>query len=173
MEDSDIEISDEAYRLQRKWYVLHVRPRSEKKVAGYLVKYKALYFLPLYTKIRKVQRRKVRTELPLFPGYVIAKLDFNQRLSILKTNHVVQAIIVISPRVMIHQLRQVVRALRRAPLIRTTKIYKVGQLVKIKFGPFMGTEGYVKRSRGKSSLVLNVDILGTAVEVDVPPEYCE
>lgn len=173
MDNEEETIADEEYRLRRKWYVLHVKPRTEKKVANYLSDYKAWHFLPLFTKVRKVQRRKVRTQLPLFPGYVIAKLDFNKRLAILKTNLVVKAIPVFAPRLMIHQLRQVMHALRRAPLVKTTKIYKVGQFVKIKFGPFMGTEGYVKRTRGKTSLVLNVDILGTAVEVDVPPQYCE
>ena len=37
--------------------------------------YKYPRYLPTYTKVRKVQRRKVRRELPLFPGYVFARLN--------------------------------------------------------------------------------------------------
>ena len=53
---------------RRTWYVLHVKPRTEKKTVEYLRTYGYFYHLPVYLKITKVQRRKVKREHPLFPG---------------------------------------------------------------------------------------------------------
>ena len=89
------------------WYVLHVKPRTEKKVVAYLASYGFFRYLPVYVKVTKVQRRKVRTELPLFPGYVFTRLDADGRLKMLRTNLLVRTIPVARPREMIHKLRQI------------------------------------------------------------------
>ena len=82
------------------WYVLHVKPRTEKKVVEYLRSYGYFRHLPVYTKITKVQRRKVRRELPLFPGYVFTKLFPDERIKMLQTNLLVNTIKVLEPRKM-------------------------------------------------------------------------
>ena len=40
----------------RIWYVLHVKPRTEKKVAWYLGRYKCFHHLPVRIVVHKVQR---------------------------------------------------------------------------------------------------------------------
>ena len=158
---------------KRRWYVLHVKPRTEKKVAGHLKAYGYFWHLPTYVKIKKVQRRKVRTELPLFPGYVFTKLFPDERIQVLRTNLVVKTIFVRHPRPMIHQLRQIARAARRTSDFKPANPFKAGDLVRIKYGPLAGTEGYVRRIGAKATLCLNVDMLGAAVEVSVSPEDVE
>ena len=93
--------------MRRSWYVLHVKPRTEKKTMLYLAGNSGFRYLPLVLKITKVQRRKVRRLVPVFPGYVFAKLSPDERITILKTNLIVRTIFVTRPREMIHQLRQV------------------------------------------------------------------
>ena len=159
---------------RRAWFVLHVRPRTEKKVVLFLRKYACFYHLPLYAKVTKVQRRKVRRELPLFPGYVFTRLSADERQEILKTNLLVRAIYVPYPRAMIHQLRQIARATRGMPeLISPAQMFKAGDLVRVKYGPLRGTEGYVKREGARMTLCLNVEILGSAVEVAISPSDIE
>ena len=118
------------------WYVLHVKPRTEKKVVAYLASYGCFRYLPVYVKVTKVQRRKVRTELPLFPGYVFTRLDADGRLKMLRTNLLVRAIPVAHPREMIHQLRQIARMARGAPVVYTGPQFKVGDLVRVTSGPW-------------------------------------
>jgi len=154
--------------------VLHVKPRTEKKVVGYLDSYRYFRHLPLYVKITRVQRRKVRRELPLFPGYVFTRLTPEERVTMLKTNLIVRTILVERPRPMIHQLRQIARVTRKAAhQVRPTNPYKVGDYVRVVYGAFRGTEGYIKRQGANASICLNVDILGTAVEVSISPEDVE
>lgn len=155
---------------KRDWYVLHVKPRTEKKVARIMAAYRYFCHLPLYVKITKVQRRKVRRELPVFPGYIFTKLFADERVEMLKTNLVVRTINVRDPRRMIHQLRQVANVSKGIlNEIRTTEVFEAGEYVRITSGPFRGTEGYVKRTGRDAKLCLNVDILGTAIEVTVSP----
>lgn len=158
---------------RRTWYVLHVKPRTEKKTVEFLRSYGYFYHLPVYLKITKVQRRKVKRELPLFPGYVFTKLFPDERLRMLQTNLIVHMITVLKPREMIHQLRQISRASRMKPEMRPAHSFKVGDLVRVKYGPLRGTEGYIKREGAHATLCLNVEILGAAVEISISPEDIE
>ena len=140
----------------RTWYVLHVKPRTEKKVAAYLSRYRFFCHLPVYVKVTKVQRRKVRRELPLFPGYVFTRLSTDERVKMLQT---------------VHQLRQVSKAGRNAAeLRRLAQVFKAGDYVRIVSGPMRGTEGYVMRDGGRTTLCLNVEVLGAAAGIYISPE---
>jgi len=159
--------------MKRDWYVLHVKPRTEKKVVRFLEEYGYFRHLPVYVKITKVQRRKVRRELPLFPGYVFTRLLPEERLRMLQTNLLVRTIFVQRPREMIHQLRQISRASRSAPDIRPVNPFKAGDYVRVKYGPMRGMEGYVKREGAKAMICLNLEILGSAVETSISPDDLE
>ena len=159
--------------MKRTWYVLRVKPNAEKKMVKYLAAYGYFRHLPVYTKITRVQRRKVRYEIPLFPGYVFTRLLPEERLRVLQTNLVIATLTVPRPREMIHQLRQIAHAGRAAPDFRPANPYKAGDYVRVTAGPLRGTEGYVKREGANASICLNVEILGAAVEVSISPADVE
>jgi len=155
--------------MKRDWLVLHVKPRTEKKVARYLHEYGYFCHLPLFVKVVKVQRRKVKRQLPLFPGYVFTKLFPDERINMLKTNLIVKTIYSKQPRLMIHQLRQIAHASRGDISMTPVAMCKVGDYVRVVSGPMRGTEGYIQRKGRDASLCLNIEILGVAVEVSVAP----
>ena len=157
----------------RRWCVLHVKPRTEKKMAAYLAHDRIWHYLPLLTKVRRVQRRKVRTEVPLFSGYVFARLGAESRLAMLKKNLIVRIIPVPRQRELIHQLRQIAHAGRAGHEVRKAPLFKAGDYVRVVQGPFYGVEGYIRRDEGGASIVLNVEILGQAVAVSISPSDCE
>ena len=139
----------------------------------YLGRYGCFRYLPVVVKVTKVQRRKVRRELPVFPGYVFTRLFPEERVEIIRTNLVVHTISVTNPREMIHQLRQIEHATRSASEIRRTNPFKVGDYVRVKLGPMRGLEGYVRREGPNATICLNVEILGAAVEMAISPEDVE
>ena len=116
-----------------------------------------------------MQRRKVVRYLPVFPGYVFARLFPEERMTMLRTQHIVRTIEVTDPRRMIHQLRQVEHACRLPADIRQAESFAAGEYVKVVSGPLRGLEGQVKRVGARTSLVLTVDILGRAIEATVAP----
>ena len=159
--------------MKRDWYVLHVKPRTEKKVAQWLGFYGYFCHLPLYKKVMKVQRRKVRRFLPVFPGYVFTRLLPDERLTILKTNLVVKTIFVQQPRTMIHQLRQIKNATKSDRNVKVSHNFHPGDIVRIKSGVMRGVEGVVKREGANATLCINVDILSATVEVSISPAELE
>jgi len=159
---------------RKSWFVLHVKPRTEKKVMLYLARYGCFRYLPLVLKVTKVQRRKVRRSVPVFPGYVFSRMSPEERIEMLRTNLIVSTIYVTRPREMIHQLRQVEHAAKHAPPdMRRTQLFKQGDFVRVTAGPLRGTEGYVRREGSSAKICLNVEILGAAVELSVSPEDLE
>ena len=151
------------------WYVLHVKPRMEKKVYEELRLLGVFCHLPLYRKVTKVQRRKVVRELPLFPGYVFTRLDPDARREIMKTQRIVRTIEVAEPRKMIHELRQIAHAGLLPVDLKTLSTFEVGERVHMTSGPFRGLDGYVRRHSSATSIILTLEILGRAVEVSVSP----
>ncbi len=157
--------------MSRFWYLIHVKPRTEKKMQAWLSALKIWNYLPVSVNVRKVQRRTVRTEKPIFPSYILARMNDDERVQAVKSNLVVVLIPIDHPRQVIHQLRQVVRAARISQELKSVPIAEETRtLVRIKNGPLAGLEGYVKRVGDKCMVVANMDVLGTAVEVEVSPE---
>ena len=75
------------------------------------------------------------------------------------------------PRPVIHQLRQVVRAMKSAQELKNVPMAdKAGRFVRIKSGPMAGLEGYLVKKGDAYSMVVNMDALGTAIEVSVAAE---
>ena len=157
----------------RAWYVLHVKPRTEKAVNDHLAILRVFHYLRLVRRETKVQRRKVVRFLPVFPGYVFTRLFPDERMAILRTQHVVRTIEVTDPRRMIHQLRQIEHARRLPADLRLAESFAAGEYVKVVSGPLRGLEGQVKRIGAHTTLVLTVDILGRALEATVEPADLE
>ena len=165
-----MDTEDENERLARRtWYVLHVKPRCEKKVNDFLAAIRVFHYLPLVRKETKVQRRRIVRYLPVFPGYVFTRLFPDERSRVLGTKQVVRTIEVGEPRRMIHQLRQVEHASRLPADLRIADTFATGECVKVVSGPLRGLEGQVVRRGNATSLVLSVDILGRALEASVAP----
>ena len=152
---------------RRSWYVLHVKPRAEKKVDDFLAALRVFHYLPLLRKETRVQRRKVVRFLPAFPGYVFTRLSQEERAQVFGTRNIVRTIPVAQPRRMIHQLRQVEHALRLPADLRAVEHFAEGEYVKVVSGPLRGLEGQVRRVGNSASIVLSVDILGRAIEASV------
>jgi len=149
----------------RYWKVLFVKPRTEKKVVEYCQLYGIAHYLPLREKTRTAQRRRVTVRLPVFPGYVFARVTPDRRLALLKTNLLVRILEPEFPRRMLRDLVMVRRALRANPALEAAKPLTAGRLVRITDGPFRGIEGRVARLAGALKVVLNVDMIGQAVAV--------
>ena len=155
------------------WKVLFVKPRAEKKVSEYCALYNIPFYLPLRENTRVIQRRRVTTLLPVFPGYVFAKFSPGQRLLLLQTNLLVRILEPMQPRRMLRDLIMVRRALRADPALKPAKHLAKGQLVRIVSGPFQGVEGRVDRLSGTLKVVLNIDMIGRAVAVTAETDQVE
>jgi transcription antitermination factor NusG len=156
-----------------RWYVLHLKPRTEKKLAEYSSKLGLSHYLPLRQETKVYQRRKVTVQKPVFPGYFFVAFDQRSRQAILSTNHVVRIMDVTDQRLLLHELAQVRKALDVDATLGAVEALTAGRMVRITAGPFMGVEGMVSGLKGPNAVRLNVDLIGQAIAVEVDKDYLE
>jgi transcriptional antiterminator RfaH len=149
------------------WYVLHLRPRSEKKVAEVCQAYGMEHYLPLREETKIYQRRKVTVRKPLFSGYLFAAVTPDTRIYLQRTNHIIRFLEPGSEENLLRDLAQIRLALEADPRLEADASLTEGGRVRIKGGPFMGIEGVLQSVRGKTQVRLNVEMIGQSVTLDV------
>ena len=154
-----------------KWHVLYIRSRTEKKLAEYSDKFGLHYYLPLRTETKIFQRRKVVVEKPVFPGYFFVRFNSDGKLLLQKTNHLVHIINVPNQRKFLHELAQIRKALLIDSSLGACNPYEKGRIVKINSGPFQGIEGQINMVKPSGKILLNIDMIGQAVAVEVDKAY--
>lgn len=155
------------------WAVLHVRPRCEKKMADYCRFYGVENYLPLRSETKIYQRRKVVVEKPVFPGYVFAALREKQRALVTRSNSIARIIDVGDQDRFVREVEQVRKALTVDPTLGATAAFTQGRMARITAGPFQGLEGVIAIAKGAARLVLNVQMIGKAVSVEVDMDMLE
>jgi len=155
------------------WYVIHVKPRCEKKLAEYCARSHLTVDLPLREETKIYQRRRVTVEKPVFPGYVFVCYSPEQKLTLLKSQSIVRIIEVPNQATLIRELRQIREALSIDPTLDACASFQAGKRVSIRSGPFQGLEGVVQTVKGKTKVVLNVEMIGRALAVEVGIELLD
>ena len=155
------------------WHVLHVRPRCEKKMAEYSATNGIAFDLPLREETKIYQRRKVTVHKPLFPGYVFVLFAPAEKTTVLKSNQIVRILPVVNQAQLVRELEQIRQALAVDPTLDACAAFSAGRRVLIGGGPFQGLEGVVQTVRGKTRVVLNIEMIGRAVAVEVDMNFLE
>lgn len=125
------------------------------------------HYLPLRQETKVFQRRKVTVNKPVFPGYVFVQMPATKRELALKSNYVVRMIPVKDQDTFLWEVEQVQKALTVDPTLGATQAFSCGRLVRVTGGPFQGLEGKVVTVKGETRVMLNVDMIGQAVSLEV------
>ena len=155
------------------WHVVHVKPRCEKKLAEYCAKHALTCDLPLREETKIYQRRRVTVSKPVFPGYCFLNYDESKRVTLLKSNLLVRVLKVMDQAQLVRELQQVHQALAADPTLDACAAFQAGKRVTIRSGPFCGLEGVVQMVRGKARVILNVEMIGRGLAVEVGMEVLE
>src|ERR1700739_3959425 len=74
------------------WYAVYTCAKREKLVASQFALRGVEHFLPLYQTVRRWSDRRVKLQLPLFPGYLFVFTALRNRLPILTVPGVVRLV---------------------------------------------------------------------------------
>jgi transcription antitermination factor NusG len=152
------------------WFAVRTASGREKSVASQLQARGIEEFVPLYRTRRQWSDRTKELELPLFPGYIFCRFDFNDRLPVLITPGV-QMIVGVgklpSPvsEVEIDNLRRVVASGVAAH--PHDQYLTVGERVRIREGSLAGVEGILVEVKNSWRIVLSVELLQRSVSVEL------
>ncbi len=151
------------------WYAAYTRANHEKRVAEQLVRKRIEHFLPLYGSVRRWKDRRMRLQLPLFPGYVFVQLALRNRLQVLEIPSVVRLVgfnghPTALPDGEMEALREGLASQLRA---EPHPYLPVGRRVRILRGPLTGLEGILLRRKSSFRVVLSVELIMRSVAVEV------
>jgi transcription antitermination factor NusG len=153
------------------WYALSTRHQHEKTVAECLAGKGFEVFLPLYRAVHCWQDRTKQLSLPLFPGYVFLRTEFDRRLQVLTTPGVFRFVSSADRPIPIEQadIDSVRQLTQRGSRAEPHPFLKTGDWVRVKTGPLADLEGILTHWKGAFRLVLSVELLqqSASVEVDV------
>jgi transcriptional antiterminator NusG len=149
------------------WFVLHTKSRQEKILANELAARRVSHYLPLVKRHRLYGNRKAIVEEPLFPGYVFLFGTPDQAYQADRTRRVANIIRVNNQRQLEWELHNIKLALSKdAPLDPYPHLVK-GQRVEVRSGPFQGLQGIIEDRAKESRLILQVDVLGRSVTLEI------
>jgi transcription antitermination factor NusG len=151
------------------WYAAYTCANHEKSVTQKLQQRSVEFFLPLYESVRRWQDRRVRLELPLFPGYVFVRLSLRNRLQVLEIPGIVRLVGFNGhPTPLPTEDIEMIRSCfdRRHPLKPHSYVQR-GQRVRVLSGPLEGLTGMVVRQRNRTRFVISLELLMRSVAVDV------
>jgi len=156
------------------WYVLFVRSNQEKNVAHSLSQRGIESYHPCYPSLRQWKDRRVRLELPLFPGYVFARLPLADRLHALTVPHVVSLVgRKDAPAVMSSEEIEWIRNGTAYGQAEPHPYLQAGEQVMITNGVFAGMRGILLRHGNGSRLVVSLQSIARAFIVEVDQDCVE
>jgi transcription antitermination factor NusG len=153
-----------------RWYAAYTNANHEKRVAIQLGQRSVEHFLPIYESVRRWKDRRMKLQLPLFPGYVFVRLALPDRLKVLQVPGVARLVgfngqPAALPDREIEALRTSLAVQLRA---EPHPYLTVGHRVRIERGPLEGVEGILIRKKNALRVVVSIHLImrSTSVEVD-------
>jgi transcription antitermination factor NusG len=155
--------------VQPHWYAAYTSANHEKRVNQQLRLRSVESFLPLYESIRRWKDRRMKLELPVFPGYVFVRLALRDHLNVLQVPGVARFVSFSGkPAVLPDNEIDALRASFSGQLrVEPHPYLTVGQRVRIKYGPLAGIEGILIRKRKTLRMVLSINLIMRSASVEV------
>jgi len=160
---------------QRNWFAVYTASNHEKKIQEHLRTRDIETFLPLYTAVRRWKNRTtVKLELPLFAGYMFARIARTESPRVLSIPNVY--FIVGNGREALPLPDGDIETLRSGLHLRRVDpcpYVKVGARVRIRSGPLAGLKGIVLRKDDQLRVVISLDLIRKRIAVHVTAEELE
>jgi transcription antitermination factor NusG len=151
-----------------RWIAFYTLARREKDLMRKLEAAHVPFYAPLIPRRLHTAGGRVRhSYVPLFPGYVFAPVDDEQRRDALATNTVARWLPIPDEELLVCDLRAIKRLIdSEHPLTPEARI-EPGQFVRVKSGPLRGVEGIVLKRRGEQRLMVAVRFLNQGASIEL------
>jgi transcription antitermination factor NusG len=155
--------------IEPRWYAAYTCSRHEKRVAAQLAQRSVEHFLPVYESMRRWKDRRRWLQMPLFPGYVFVRITTGDRLKVLEVPGVVRLVgfngvpIPLPDR----EIEAIRNALFQNIRAEPYQLLTSGRKVQVKRGPLMGLKGVFIRRKGRTGIVLSMELIQRAILVDL------
>lgn len=149
------------------WWVCHTKPRCEKKFASLLTAERMAHYLPVVTNVRRYGNRERTSTLPLFPGYVFARVPNERKARIYQLDLLARTLPVTNEPAFLHQLADVQRVVSSGFEVTLHPLFKKGAPVRVVSGPLRGLEGVIDDATNPRGIIVTVDVLQQGLHVSL------
>ncbi|MDD5360612.1 MAG: UpxY family transcription antiterminator [Ignavibacteria bacterium] len=154
-----------------RWFVIHTKPRNEKKVLEQVLVRDIEAYLPMIETIRFWSDRKKKVQVPLFPGYVFVHGDESERRKAISGTYGAIKYVMFQKRHAVikdEEISNIMISLKAPDRIRIEDAQmSVGDLVEVTYGLFKGLKGFITQIRGNYKLTVNIIELNTTFSVQL------
>lgn len=165
--------NDACVQVRSKWMALRTKSRQEKAVAKCITAMQGECYLPLLNKARVHRGQAYRSMMPAFPGYVFYVGQRDDLYVPALSRRVCQILDIPDQAGFLQELDYVRRVLESASPVKLHPFAINGRRCRIYRGPLTGVEGVVIGRKDDVRLVLQVDIVGQGVSVEIDVDLLE
>jgi transcription antitermination factor NusG len=158
---------------ERRWWVIHTRPRCEKKMDAWLAQQNMPHFLPTRPRLRIYKSKRVTFDHPLFSGYSFGSFSPLEQQSVFGSNHAAALLEVNDQKRLLRELDIIRLALDSGAELEECPFLAEGSRARIVSGKLRGLEGVVRRRSGKTKMILSVELLQRSVDLEIEPAWLE
>ncbi len=158
--------------VEKSWFALYTKPRSEFKAAQQISSLDVEYYLPTITKTKQWSDRKKKITEPVIRGYIFIYGDEKERLASLELHSVVRCIFEAGrpAKIPAWQMENLMRMLKTDSEFFVHEGILKGVKVKINEGPFKDIIGTVQEVETGKSIAVSIDLLNRSVIARLPVE---
>jgi transcriptional antiterminator RfaH len=162
--------------LNKKWYAIKVKFRSEKLVMTQLNTKGIEAYTPMRPVVRRYARKMVRRNLPVFSTYVFVHIDYKDYVRVLETEYVYGFVRIGRQMEPVKEAEMIL--MRRIEGLgidyTTTEIdFTAGQKVRINSGTLLGMEGIIRQIKSKGKMMVHFESFGVALMIEINKSHLE
>jgi transcriptional antiterminator NusG len=164
--------------MAENWYALRVKSRHEFVAAEELTRKGIENFSPFVSRVRQWKDRKKIVDFPLFPGYLFVHIapEPGSFLEAVKTRGAV-CFVSLEPgqptAVSLEEITSLRVMLESGEQLDVFPALKEGTVVRVKRGPLCGVVGVLAKRKDHHIFLINIDILGRSVGLNISAEDVE
>lgn len=157
--------------MDKLWYALYVKSRTEKKVANELKGHNIEYYLPIQKVLKQWSDRKKWVEEPLFRSYIFVKIELDNYYKVLQIPNAVKYICfegkaVIVPQPQIEAIKYFLN--EKDPENLELQNWTKGKKVEIMSGSLVGLIGELVDVKGKNRVSIEIEAVNRTILLQIP-----
>ena len=157
------------YHLNMHWYLIHTKPRLERRALENLERQGYECYLPLYL-VEKLRHRKLTViDSPLFPRYLFIRLGQESPLAPLCSTRGVSQLVRFGqhPAQVDDALIALLKSREQALQSEPERMFDQGEALRITDGPFVDIEAVYQMPDGESRALVLIEVLNKPVSLRI------
>jgi transcription antitermination factor NusG len=152
-----------------RWFAAHTCANHEKSVSRQLELRSVDTFLPLYEKVSHWKDRRVKLQLPLFPGYIFVRVAIEEKLQVLEIPSIVRLVGFNGHPTPLpeEEMQRLRHSLDGRVGVQPHPYLQVGRRVRIKSGALKGLDGILLKKKNGYRFVVSLDLIQRSIAVEL------